>query len=74
MAVVFGERHGKVVAPCHWEEASLGGLPQKKIEISGFEKCILVDPIYGFVMDNGESTLIYYSFFVLTFPELRFYP
>ena len=32
-----------------------GGLPQKKIEISGSEKCILVDPGDGFAMDNGES-------------------
>ena len=31
------------------------GLPQKKIEISGSEKCILVDPGDGFAMDNGES-------------------
>ena len=49
-----------------------GGLPQKekKIEeeISGFEKCILVDSRDGFVMDNhGEST--YYYFFI--FQELN---
>ena len=32
-----------------------GGLHQKKIEILGSEKCILVDPGDGFAMDNGES-------------------
>ena len=30
------------------------GPPTEKIEISGFEKCILVDPRDGFAMDNGE--------------------
>ena len=35
--------------------ACLGCLPQKKIEISSSEKCILVDPGDGFAMDNGES-------------------
>ena len=33
----------------------LGDLPQKKIEILGSEKCILVDAGDGFAMDNGES-------------------
>ena len=32
-----------------------GGLPQKLFEISGSEKCILMDPGEGFAMDNGES-------------------
>ena len=31
------------------------GLPLKNFEISGSEKCILVDPGDGFAMDNGES-------------------
>ena len=31
-----------------------GGLPQKNLEISGSEKCILVDRGDGFAMDNGE--------------------
>ena len=34
-------------------EGVFGG--RKKIEISGSEKCILVDPGDGFAMDNGES-------------------
>ena len=29
-----------------------GGLPQKNLEISGSEKCILVDPGDGFAMDT----------------------
>ena len=36
-------------------EGVFRGLPQKKFEISGFEKCILVDPGDVFAMDNGES-------------------
>ena len=36
-------------------ERVFGGLPRKKFEISGSEKCILVDPGDGFAMDNGES-------------------
>ena len=32
-----------------------GGLPYKKNEILGFEKCILVDSGDGFAMDNRES-------------------
>ena len=36
-------------------EGVFGGLHQKIIEISGSEKCILVDPGDGFAMDNGES-------------------
>ena len=38
------------------EARMFGGLPQKKIAISGSnKKCILVDPGDGFGMDNGES-------------------
>ena len=33
----------------------MGGLPQKEIEILGSEKCILVDSVDGFAMDNIES-------------------
>ena len=36
-------------------EGVFGGLPQKMFEISGSEKCILVDPGDGYAMDNGES-------------------
>ena len=58
MAVVFGGKAWVGGRPCHWEEGWGGAPPEEKIEISGSEKCILVDPRDGFVMDNGESTLI----------------
>ena len=32
------------------------GFPRKKIEISGSEKCILVDPGDGFAMDKKQKT------------------
>ena len=34
------------------------GLPQKKIAISGSQKCIVVDPGDGFAMNNGESKIL----------------
>ena len=36
-------------------EGVWGASPRKEIEISGSERCILVDPGYCFVLDNGES-------------------
>ena len=44
------------VLPSNW--GCLGpDLPYKNAEISGSEKCILVDPGDGFAMENGESNI-----------------
>ena len=37
------------------EEGVWGPPPEKQNEISGSEKCILVDPGYGYAMNNGEK-------------------
>ena len=36
-------------------EGGVRGPPAQQIEISGSEKCILVDPGDGFAIDNGET-------------------
>ena len=49
----FTRRDGWGAFSSNWE--CLGGLPKKHFEISGSEKCILVDPGDGFAIDNGGS-------------------
>ena len=51
--VGMGGGEGVGVLPSNW--GCLWGLSLKNFEISGSEKCILVDPGDGFAIDNGES-------------------
>ena len=54
----FLEVDGSTELSLKGAEVVFGGLPQKNFEISGSEKCILVDLGDGFAMDNGESKKI----------------
>ena len=50
-------------------------MSEKKENISGSGKCILVDPRYGFGMDNGESPFIIPLHYIYsTFAELLWFP